>query len=97
MERGARGIVLSEAGAQLLTRARFLLTGVAGAVAEIAELNNEPSGLVRVPPLQALATSYTRCWPSTWSDGCLRFGSNCRRRLTLPPLQPCGKVVSSWP
>jgi LysR family nitrogen assimilation transcriptional regulator len=52
MERGARGIVLTEAGALLLTRARFLLSEVAGAIAEIAELNNEPSGLVRVaaPP-----------------------------------------------
>ena len=52
MERGARGIVLTEAGALLLTRARFLLTEAAGAIAEIADLNNEPSGLVRVaaPP-----------------------------------------------
>ena len=52
MERGARGVVLTEAGALLLTRARLLLAEASGAIAEIAELNNEPSGLVRVaaPP-----------------------------------------------
>lgn len=52
MERGARGIVLTETGALLLRRARFLLAETAGAIAEIAELNDEPSGLVRVaaPP-----------------------------------------------
>src|ERR1700744_3114351 len=46
MERGARG------GALLLTRARFLLAEAASTISEISELNNEPSGLVRVaaPP-----------------------------------------------
>jgi LysR family transcriptional regulator, nitrogen assimilation regulatory protein len=52
MERGARGVVLTEAGALLLTRARFLLAEAANTISEISELNNEPSGLVRVaaPP-----------------------------------------------
>jgi LysR family transcriptional regulator, nitrogen assimilation regulatory protein len=52
MERGARGVVLTEAGALLLTRARFLLAEAASTVSEVSELNNEPSGLVRVaaPP-----------------------------------------------
>jgi LysR family transcriptional regulator, nitrogen assimilation regulatory protein len=52
MERGARGVVLTEAGALLLTRARFLLAEAASTISEISELNNEPSGLVRVaaPP-----------------------------------------------
>jgi LysR family nitrogen assimilation transcriptional regulator len=52
MERGARGVVLTEAGALLLTRARFLLAEAASTMSEVSELNNEPSGLVRVaaPP-----------------------------------------------
>jgi LysR family transcriptional regulator, nitrogen assimilation regulatory protein len=52
MERNARGVVLTEAGALLLTRARFLLAEAASAISEVSELNNEPSGLVRVaaPP-----------------------------------------------
>lgn len=52
MERGARGVVLTEAGILLLTRARFLLAEAANTVAEISELNNEPTGLVRMaaPP-----------------------------------------------
>jgi LysR family nitrogen assimilation transcriptional regulator len=52
MERNARGVVLTEAGALLLTRARFLLAEAASTISEVSELNNEPSGLVRVaaPP-----------------------------------------------
>jgi LysR family transcriptional regulator, nitrogen assimilation regulatory protein len=52
MDRGARGVVLTEAGALLLTRARFLLAEAANTISEISELNNEPSGMVRVvaPP-----------------------------------------------
>jgi LysR family nitrogen assimilation transcriptional regulator len=52
MQRGARGVLLTEAGALLLTRARFLLAEAASTISEISELNNEPSGLVRVaaPP-----------------------------------------------
>jgi LysR family transcriptional regulator, nitrogen assimilation regulatory protein len=52
MERGARGVVLTEAGALLLTRARFLLAEAASTISEISELNNEPSGMVRLaaPP-----------------------------------------------
>jgi LysR family nitrogen assimilation transcriptional regulator len=52
MERGARGVVLTEAGTLLLTRARFLLAETASTISEISELNNEPSGLVRLaaPP-----------------------------------------------
>lgn len=51
-ERGARGVVLTEAGTLLLTRARFLLAEAASAISEISELNREPSGLVRLaaPP-----------------------------------------------
>ena len=51
-ERGARGVVMTEAGALLLTRARFLLAEAASTMTEVAELNNEPSGLVRLaaPP-----------------------------------------------
>ena len=71
MERGARGVVLTEAGALLLTRARFLLSETAGAIAEIADLNNEPSGLVQVaaPPsfgdilYPLLAANIVRRWP----------------------------------
>ncbi|HEY1414182.1 MAG TPA: LysR family transcriptional regulator [Rhodopila sp.] len=52
MDRGARGVVLTEAGALLLTRARFLLAEAASTISEISELNNEPSGMVRLvaPP-----------------------------------------------
>ena len=52
MERGPRGILLTEAGERLLVRARYLLAEVAGAIAEVSELNAEPSGLVRLvaPP-----------------------------------------------
>ncbi|HEY0181638.1 MAG TPA: LysR family transcriptional regulator [Rhodopila sp.] len=52
MERSARGVVLTEAGALLLIRARFLLAQAASTISEISELNSEPSGLVRVaaPP-----------------------------------------------
>lgn len=52
MERGARGIALTEAGELLLIRARYLLSEAARAVTEVSELNGEPSGLVRLaaPP-----------------------------------------------
>jgi LysR family nitrogen assimilation transcriptional regulator len=71
MERGARGVVLTEAGALLLTRARFLLAEAASTISEISELNNEPSGLVRVaaPPsfgdilFPVLATGVVRRLP----------------------------------
>jgi LysR family nitrogen assimilation transcriptional regulator len=52
LERGARGVVLTEAGALLLTRARFLLAEAASTISEISELNSEPTGMVRLaaPP-----------------------------------------------
>lgn len=51
-ERGARGVVVTEAGALLLTRARFLLAEAANTVTEISALNREPTGQVRLaaPP-----------------------------------------------
>ena len=51
-ERGARGVLLTEAGALLLTRARFLLAEAESTVAEVSDLNNVPAGLVRLaaPP-----------------------------------------------
>lgn len=51
-ERGARGVVLTEAGSVLLTRARFLLSEASSAIAEVSDLNNEPTGMVRLaaPP-----------------------------------------------
>lgn len=52
LDRGPRGVVLTEAGSVLLTRARFLLSEATSAIAEVSDLNNEPTGLVRLaaPP-----------------------------------------------
>lgn len=53
--RTARGVVLTEAGRLLLPRARLLLSGLEEAMAEVGELNREPSGRVRIAAPASLA------------------------------------------
>jgi LysR family nitrogen assimilation transcriptional regulator len=54
-QRTARGVVLTEAGRLLLPRARLLLSGLEAAMAEVSELNREPSGRVRIAAPASLA------------------------------------------
>lgn len=56
LERGARGVTLSESGRVLLERARFILGEVANAGAEIAARNDELSGTVRFGAPPSLAS-----------------------------------------
>ena len=107
LERGARGVSVTESGKVLLARGRWLLTTVDDIKAEVRTENREPSGTVRLGAPSSLATGCGHYPPVSWRWGRPRpradlpsssvARASLWRSATSPTIRRCRAIKNASP